>query len=75
MYSISIFVVNSKHKLGSEHNFDFAWLSVELSTFLNCDLTLIYLLQRVRAKAQKRVGAGELLEIGVNMALAGVFIA
>ena len=58
MYSISIFVVNSKHKLGSEHNFVAAWLSVELSTFLNCDLTLIYLLLRGGAKAHKGAGAG-----------------
>ncbi|MEY4584505.1 MAG: hypothetical protein RJB10_1002, partial [Pseudomonadota bacterium] len=41
------------HKLGSEHNFVVAGLSAELSTFLNCDLTLIYLLQRVEAKAQQ----------------------
>lgn len=41
-----------------------AFLSVELSIFLNCDPTLIYLLRRVRAKAQKGVGARDLLEIG-----------
>ena len=32
-------------------------LSVELSTFLNCDLTLIYLHLWNRAKPQKRLGA------------------
>ena len=41
-------------------------LSDELSTFLNCDLTLIYLLRRVRAKAQDEPGAGDLLEIGIK---------
>jgi hypothetical protein len=54
------------HKSGSEHNFVVAGLSAELSAFLNCDLTLIYLLQRGGAKAQKGVGAENLLEIGVK---------
>jgi hypothetical protein len=49
-------------------------LSSELITFLNCDLTLIYLLLRVGAKAQKGLGAGDLLEIRANMVIAGVFI-
>jgi hypothetical protein len=37
-------------------------LSVELSTFLNCDLTLIYLLLWARPKAQKGVGGLETRE-------------
>jgi hypothetical protein len=48
---------------GSEHNFVEAWLFAELITFLNCDLTLIYLLLRGGAKAQKGNGDGDLLEI------------
>jgi hypothetical protein len=51
-------------------------LSAELSTFLNCDLTLIYLLLWARPKAQKEVVGLETCEKqGVNMNLAGVFIA
>jgi hypothetical protein len=56
------FKMTSPDSSGSEHNFVVAWFSSELITFLNCDPTLIYLLRRVGAKAQKRVGAGDLLE-------------
>ncbi len=37
-------------------------LSVELSTFLNCDLTLIYLFLWARAKAQKGLVGGKFAE-------------
>jgi hypothetical protein len=36
---------------------------------------LIYLLLRVRAKVQKGLEEGDLFEIGIYLALAGVFIA
>ncbi len=50
-------------------------MSAEFITFLNCDLTLIYLLLRVGVKARNGMEAGDLLEIGVvNRTLAGVFI-
>jgi hypothetical protein len=45
------------HKLGSEHNFGFAWLSAELSAFLNCDLTLIYLLRLGGRRRRRGVDA------------------
>lgn len=50
-------------------------LSVELSTFLNYDLTLIYLPLRGRAKAQRGVLVGDGSKNGGNTPIAGVFIA
>lgn len=50
------------------------FLSVELSTFLNCDLTLIYLLLWATVESAERGRrAGDLRKTGINMNTAVVF--
>ena len=74
-FGIKLTLVFVHHKLGSEHNFVAAGLSAELITCLNCDLTLIYLIRRLRRRRRGERETNKLPEIELKMAIACVFIA